>query len=215
VSKSAVRSIIITGGAVVGITASVTTGAAGAWSDGSDSGFPQADAANSSNTQPQNSNSNVAIPSASAATPLNNQGEGSDDSAPATQTKKSSTKKVTTKVTTTKKKTTTTKKKTTTPAATTPATTTTDGTFTGAAASAGFYGTVQVQVVVSSGHVTNVNVLQAPSGRNSRYTNYALPILTQETLDAQSANISTASGASFTSRAFIKSLQSALSKAGM
>ena len=74
------------------------------------------------------------------------------------------------------------------------------------------YGPVQVEVTVNGTQITAVNVLQAPSGRNQRFTDYAIPILTQETLDSQSANISVASGASFTSMGFIQSLQSALSQ---
>ena len=196
---------------MVGITASITTGAAGAWSNGSEDGMLLADAATNSTTTPQTNDSTVAIPSASATTALITDDDSSDDSStPVATATKSTTKKPTTK----KKKTSTTPQpqaSTSTPAQTGA----TDGTFTGNTASAGFYGNVQVQIVVSSGQITTVNVLQAPSGRNSRYTNYAVPILTQETLDAQSANISTAGGASFTSRAFIKSLQSALVKAGL
>lgn len=74
------------------------------------------------------------------------------------------------------------------------------------------YGPVQVSVVVNGTNITSVNVNQSPSGRNQRFTDYAIPILTQETLDAQSANISVASGASYTSMGFIQSLQSALSQ---
>ncbi|MEY4348530.1 MAG: hypothetical protein RIS43_949, partial [Actinomycetota bacterium] len=74
------------------------------------------------------------------------------------------------------------------------------------------YGPVQVAVVVNGTQITSVNVAQAPSGRNQRFTDYAIPILTQETLDAQNANISVASGASYTSMGFIQSLQSALSQ---
>ncbi|MEY4323458.1 MAG: hypothetical protein RL410_1239 [Actinomycetota bacterium] len=74
------------------------------------------------------------------------------------------------------------------------------------------YGPVQVSIVVNGTQITSVNMAQAPSGRNQRFTDYAIPILTQETLDAQSANISVASGASYTSMGFIQSLQSALSQ---
>jgi uncharacterized protein with FMN-binding domain len=74
------------------------------------------------------------------------------------------------------------------------------------------YGPVQVEVVVNGTKITAVNVLQAPNGRSQRFTDYAIPILTQETLDAQSANIGNASGASYTSMGFMQSLQSALSK---
>ena len=73
------------------------------------------------------------------------------------------------------------------------------------------YGPVQVELIVNGTQITAVNVLQAPSGRNQRFSDYAIPILTQETLEAQSANISSASGASYTSMGFIQSLQSALS----
>ncbi len=74
------------------------------------------------------------------------------------------------------------------------------------------YGPVQVAVVVNGTTITAVNMQQVPSGRNQRFTDYAIPILTQETLDAQSANISVASGASYISMGFIQSLQSALSQ---
>ena len=212
-SKSTVRSIIITSSAMVGITASITSGAAGAWSDGSEEGLLLADAATNSSTQPQSSESPAVIPSASATTALITDDEDDDEvTTPTTPTKKSKTKKPTTK----KKSTPTTPAPQASSSSSTPAQSgATDGTFTGASASAGFYGTVQVQIVVSGGQITTVNVLKAPSGKNSSYTNYAVPILTQETLDAQSANISAAGGASFTSRAYIKSLQSALIKAGL
>lgn len=74
------------------------------------------------------------------------------------------------------------------------------------------YGPVQVSLVVNGTQITAVNMQQVPGGRNQRFTDYAIPILTQETLDAQSANISVASGASYTSMGFIQSLQSALSQ---
>ncbi len=89
-------------------------------------------------------------------------------------------------------------------------TTTGERTLTGDAVQTA-YGPVQVEVVVNGTEITAVNVLQSPTGRNQRFTDYAIPILTQETLDAQSANISNASGASYTSMGFIQSLQSALS----
>jgi uncharacterized protein with FMN-binding domain len=96
--------------------------------------------------------------------------------------------------------------------ATTSTQTGSNGTFTGDAVMTR-YGAVQVSVDVTSGKITNVNILQAPSGgRNMQFTNYAVPILIQETLQSQSANISIASGASYTSYGFIQSLQSALSQ---
>ena len=77
------------------------------------------------------------------------------------------------------------------------------------------YGNVQVEITVSNGKITDVRALQAPSGRNDRYTNYALPLLKQQTLAAQSTNIQGASGASYTTYGWRKSLQGAMAKAGL
>ena len=77
------------------------------------------------------------------------------------------------------------------------------------------YGNVQVQITVVNGRITDAQAVVAPSGKNSRYTNMAIPILTRETLAAQSANIQGASGASYTSYGWFKSLQGALANAGL
>ena len=77
------------------------------------------------------------------------------------------------------------------------------------------YGTVQVQLTIKDGRITDATALQAPTGRNSRYTDMALPILKKQTLAAQSANIQGASGASYTSYGWYTSLQGALAKAGL
>jgi len=77
------------------------------------------------------------------------------------------------------------------------------------------YGNVQVQITVSNGRITNAVALQAPSGRNDRFTQMAIPILKQQTLAAQSDQIQGASGASYTSYGWFKSLQGALAKAGL
>lgn len=74
------------------------------------------------------------------------------------------------------------------------------------------YGPVQIQVTVTGGVIEAVTPLQTPTGRNARYTEVAMPILIQETLQAQSANISSVGGASYTSQGFIMSLQSALAR---
>jgi uncharacterized protein with FMN-binding domain len=89
-----------------------------------------------------------------------------------------------------------------------------DGTYTGSVADA-FYGNVQVQVTVSGGNITDVQFLQYPSDRStSRFINsQAMPLLTQEAIQAQSAQVDGVSGATATSGAFIQSLQSALSQA--
>jgi uncharacterized protein with FMN-binding domain len=89
-----------------------------------------------------------------------------------------------------------------------------NGTFTGSAVDVG-YGTVQVKITVVNGKITDVLAVQAPSGRNDRYTNMAVPILRQRTLAAQSANINGASGASYTSFGWYTSLVVALKQAGL
>ena len=88
------------------------------------------------------------------------------------------------------------------------------GTFTGPTVNVN-YGNVQVQITVKDGKITDATGLQAPSGRNDRWTNMALPILKKQTLEAQSANIQGASGASYTSYGWYTSLQGALAKAGL
>jgi len=74
---------------------------------------------------------------------------------------------------------------------------------------------VQVEITVKDGHITDATALQAPTGRNDRWTNMALPILKKQTLAAQSDAIQGASGASYTSFGWQKSLQGALIKAGL
>ena len=96
----------------------------------------------------------------------------------------------------------------------TPTTKSVSGTFTGPVVNVS-YGNVQVQITVSNGKITDATALQAPSGRNDRFTNYAVPILRKQTLAAQSDAIQGASGASYTSYGWYKSLQGALSKAGL
>lgn len=76
---------------------------------------------------------------------------------------------------------------------------------------------VQVQVKVNGGKLADVSVLQSPNGnpRDQEINAYALPILVQESLDAQSANIDMVSGATVTSDGYLQSLQGALDKAGL
>jgi uncharacterized protein with FMN-binding domain len=79
------------------------------------------------------------------------------------------------------------------------------------------YGIVQVKVTVSGKTITNVSFVQlsAFDGRSQQINSDAAPILLQETLQAQSANIQSVSGASYTSDGYVQSLQSALDKAGI
>ena len=76
---------------------------------------------------------------------------------------------------------------------------------------------MQVELTVSAGTVTDVQVVQYPSGnpRDQEINSYALPVLIQETLDAQSADIDMVSGATVTSVGYQQSLQSALDQAGV
>ena len=94
-----------------------------------------------------------------------------------------------------------------------PATSNVNGSFTGDAVNVG-YGIVQVKITVSNGKITDAVAVQAPSGRDQRYTDMAVPVMRQKTLAAQSSNITGVSGASYTAYAWYVSLQSALSKAG-
>ena len=89
-----------------------------------------------------------------------------------------------------------------------------NGTFSGPSINVN-YGNVQVQITVKDGKIIDATALQAPSGRNDRWTNMALPILKKQTLAAQSASIQGASGASYTSYGWYTSLQGALAKAGL
>ncbi len=88
------------------------------------------------------------------------------------------------------------------------------GTFTGDAINVS-YGTVQVKITVANGKITDAQAVQAPTGRNDRWTQNSIPILRQNTLTAQSANINGASCCSYTSYGWKTSLTSALKKAGM
>jgi uncharacterized protein with FMN-binding domain len=79
------------------------------------------------------------------------------------------------------------------------------------------WGPVQVELTVSGGKITDVSVLQYPSGngQDAQINGYALPVLIQETLDQQSASIDMVSGATVTSVGYLQSLQSALDQAGL
>ncbi|MBP6060845.1 MAG: FMN-binding protein [Candidatus Pacebacteria bacterium] len=89
-----------------------------------------------------------------------------------------------------------------------------DGTYTGDVVDA-YYGDMQVEVVVSGGKITDVNILKSPDGRSTsvRINDKALRILKQETIVAQSAKVDSVSGASYSSPAYIESLTSALAQA--
>jgi len=89
-----------------------------------------------------------------------------------------------------------------------------DGTYTGDAVRTR-YGNVQVQITISGGVVTDVQVPQYPNNdrKDQQINARALPILISETTETQSADISMVSGATYTSDGYIQSLQSALDQA--
>ncbi len=89
-----------------------------------------------------------------------------------------------------------------------------NGTFTGPSINVN-YGNVQVKITVVNGRITDAVAVVAPSGKNDRWTNMAVPTLKAQTLKAQSANIQGVSGASYTSYGWFTSLQGALAQAGL
>ncbi|WP_435080517.1 FMN-binding protein [Clavibacter michiganensis] len=96
------------------------------------------------------------------------------------------------------------------------ATATAGGIFTGAAATTR-YGQVQVRITVADGHITEVEALHLTDhdGRSVAISNRAAPILRQEVLAAQSADVQSVSGATYTSEGYLTSLQSAVDQAGL
>ncbi len=99
-------------------------------------------------------------------------------------------------------------------AATTPSPSLRNGTYTGQDFP-NQYGDVQVSVIISGGRITDVRPLQMPMDRQrSAYiTQQAGPLLHDEVLQAQSAQIDGVSGATFTSQSYAQSVQSALDQA--
>lgn len=79
------------------------------------------------------------------------------------------------------------------------------------------YGPVQLRITVTGGKITAVTAVQLPQDnpRDEEISGFAVPQLTQEVLAAQSAQVDTVSGATYTSEGYLQSLQSALDKAGV
>ena len=90
------------------------------------------------------------------------------------------------------------------------------GSFTGSSVSTP-YGSVQIQIVVANHKITDVKALHLTDdgGRSVQISNEAAPILRSEVLSSQSAQVSSVSGATYTSDAYLTSLQSALDQAGI
>ncbi|OAH13000.1 FMN-binding protein [Streptomyces jeddahensis] len=72
-------------------------------------------------------------------------------------------------------------------------------------------GAVQVEVTFEGDKISYVRMLQQP---NHPQTTAAVPKLIEETLQAQSADIDTVSGATITSEGYIQSLQAAIDAKG-
>lgn len=77
------------------------------------------------------------------------------------------------------------------------------------------WGPVQVRIVVVDGKITEVEAVQYPNSnrRDVEINSRALPVLAEWTIEAQSADIDTVSGATVTSDGYRESLQSAIDAA--
>jgi uncharacterized protein with FMN-binding domain len=77
------------------------------------------------------------------------------------------------------------------------------------------WGPVQVRITLKDGRLTDVTAVTFPqeNPRDQQINAYAVPRLRSEALAAQSADIDTVSGATYTSDGYRQSLQSALDSA--
>jgi len=90
----------------------------------------------------------------------------------------------------------------------------TNGTYTGTTITHR-YGSVTVTVTISGGKITNVTAKAVSDGdrRSDSINSQAVPMMKSEVLAAQSGDVQTVSGATYTTTAYVTSLQSALAKA--
>ncbi len=90
-----------------------------------------------------------------------------------------------------------------------------DGTYKGSSISTR-YGSVQVQVTISGGKITDIAPLKLTDqgGLSVEISSQVAPILHDEVISAQSANVQNVSGGTYTTRGYLQSLQSALDQAG-
>ena len=89
-----------------------------------------------------------------------------------------------------------------------------DGAYTGPVVNA-YYGLMQIQAIIKGGRLDSIRILKYPNDRRtSIYINrQALPMLRNEVISAQSAQVNIISGATLSSEAFIQSLGAAMSQA--
>lgn len=84
-----------------------------------------------------------------------------------------------------------------------------DGTYTGEAD--GYGGTIQVEVTLASDEITFINVVSAP-GEDSAYLSQAESVI-NSIISAQSTDVDTVSGATFSSTGILNAVDDALGKA--
>jgi uncharacterized protein with FMN-binding domain len=74
------------------------------------------------------------------------------------------------------------------------------------------FGTVQADVELTGSTITDITTVQAPGGGYQKYTDRAIPTIRQRIIKAQSTNVAAVSGATYTSKGYAQSVQSALDK---
>lgn len=79
------------------------------------------------------------------------------------------------------------------------------------------YGDIQVELTLDDRRIVRISLPEdsSPDPRSYAINSQAVPILEREALSAQGVNFDAVSGATFTSDAFARSLESALDKAGL
>lgn len=77
------------------------------------------------------------------------------------------------------------------------------------------FGSVQVQVTLTNGRITKLVALDYPNRdpQSAEISQYSIPVIQQEVLQAQGTNIDVVSGATYTTQAYAQSVQAALDKA--
>lgn len=90
-----------------------------------------------------------------------------------------------------------------------------DGTYDGSVANTRF-GTVQVQAVISGGKISDVIAVKLTDAdrKSIQISQQVAPMVRSEVLTAQSAKVANISGGTYTTQAYLQSLQSALDAAG-
>lgn len=93
----------------------------------------------------------------------------------------------------------------------------TDGKYDGTAVQAGPFGNVQVEITVANGKLSDIKIIDYPYHRSLslRISQIALPMLMRESIQSQDARVNFISGATYTSYAFMQSMQAALDSASI